>query len=78
MVLFLNGIPIVTLELKDQFSGQNVSNAIEQYKYDRSPVDAIRLYAFITQVCRMFDVEMQKFSVYAKFLLKLMPKREPK
>jgi|SRR5680860_13770 len=34
----------------------------------------VRLYAFITQVCRMFDVEMQKFSVYAKFLLKLMPK----
>ena len=34
----------------------------------------LRLYAFITQVCRMFDVEMQKFSVYAKFLLKMMPK----
>jgi type I restriction enzyme R subunit len=34
----------------------------------------IRLYAFITQVCRMFDMEMQKFSVYAKFLLKLIPK----
>jgi type I restriction enzyme R subunit len=34
----------------------------------------VRLYAFITQVCRMFDIEMQKFSVYAKFLLKMMPR----
>ena len=33
-----------------------------------------RLYAFITQVCRMFDIEMQKFSVYAKFLMKMIPK----
>ena len=41
MVLFLNGIPLVTLELKDQFSGQNVDDAIKQYKYDRSPVEPI-------------------------------------
>ncbi len=33
-----------------------------------------RLYAFITQVCRMFDIEMHKFSVYAKFLVKMIPK----
>lgn len=34
-VLFLNGIPIITLELKNQLTGQNVQNAIRQYRYDR-------------------------------------------
>ncbi len=34
LVLFLNGIPIATLELKTDFT-QNVQDAIKQYKYDR-------------------------------------------
>jgi type I restriction enzyme, R subunit len=34
LVLFLNGIPIATLELKTDFT-QNVHDAIKQYKYDR-------------------------------------------
>jgi type I restriction enzyme R subunit len=34
LVLFLNGIPISTLELKTDFT-QNVQDAINQYKYDR-------------------------------------------
>ena len=34
----------------------------------------VRLYAFVTQISRMFDMEIQKFGVYAKFLLKLIPK----
>ena len=36
MVLSLNGIPVVSLELKDQLKGQNYVNAINQYKTDRS------------------------------------------
>ncbi|CAA6822219.1 MAG: Type I restriction-modification system, restriction subunit R (EC [uncultured Sulfurovum sp.] len=34
LVLFLNGIPIVTMELKTDFT-QNVQDAVNQYKYDR-------------------------------------------
>lgn len=34
-VLFLNGLPICTIELKNPLSGQNVQHAINQYKYDR-------------------------------------------
>lgn len=34
LVIFINGIPISTIELKDTFS-QGVENAIEQYKNDR-------------------------------------------
>ncbi len=35
MVLFVNGLPIFTVELKNQFTGQNVINAVSQYKTDR-------------------------------------------
>ena len=33
-----------------------------------------RVYAYITQVCRLFDKDIHKFSVYAKFLYTLLPK----
>ncbi len=36
-VLFLNGLPIFTAELKNPFTGQNVENAIRQYRFDRDP-----------------------------------------
>jgi len=38
LVLFVNGIPVVTLELKSEFK-QAVHNAIKQYKTTRFPVD---------------------------------------
>lgn len=38
LVLFLNGIPLATLELKTDFT-QNVQDAINQYKYDRNPME---------------------------------------
>ncbi|MBL4862234.1 MAG: type I restriction endonuclease subunit R, partial [Crocinitomicaceae bacterium] len=41
MVLSLNGLPLTTIELKNQFSGQNVTNAKKQYVYDREPTEPI-------------------------------------
>ncbi|SLM31625.1 Restriction endonuclease, type I, EcoRI, R subunit/Type III (fragment) [Desulfamplus magnetovallimortis] len=38
LVLFVNGIPVVTMELKSEFK-QAVENAIKQYKTTRFPVD---------------------------------------
>lgn len=38
VVLFVNGIPVATLELKTDFT-QSVHDAIKQYKYDRLPKD---------------------------------------
>jgi type I restriction enzyme R subunit len=35
IVLFLNGIPIITMELKNSLTGQFVENAIKQYRKDR-------------------------------------------
>lgn len=41
MVLSLNGLPIATIELKNQFTGQNISHAKKQYVYDREPNEPI-------------------------------------
>src|SRR6266536_6167615 len=37
LALFVNGIPVATVELKNQLTGQDVDNAITQYRYDRDP-----------------------------------------
>ena len=37
MVLFLNGFPIFTVELKNPLNGQNVHDAISQYRQTRDP-----------------------------------------
>ena len=37
IALFVNGLPIITMELKNRFTGQTVVNAVEQYKTSRSP-----------------------------------------
>ncbi len=44
LVLFLNGLPIFTAELKNPLTGQNVQDAIRQYQHDRDPKE--RLFAF--------------------------------
>lgn len=36
VVLFVNGIPLVTMELKNNLSGQSTAHAVKQYKNDRS------------------------------------------
>ena len=41
LTLFVNGLPIITMELKNAFTHQAVQNAIKQYKYDRNPKDKI-------------------------------------
>lgn len=56
MVLFVNGIPIVSMELKCQFTGQNIANAIEQYKFDRKGKDAI--FSFKERVLVHFAVDL--------------------
>ncbi len=41
LVIFLNGIPVITMELKNAFTGQTYKNAITQYKKDRSKDEQI-------------------------------------
>ncbi len=44
LVLFLNGIPIFTAELKNPLTGQQVEDAIRQYKTDRDPREPLLAY----------------------------------
>lgn len=37
LCIFLNGLPIITMELKNQFTKQTFNDAIKQYKNDRTP-----------------------------------------
>ena len=37
IVVFINGLPVITFELKNELTKQNVTNAIWQYKKDRDP-----------------------------------------
>ena len=51
MVIFINGIPIVAIELKNQFTGQDINNAKRQFMEDRDP----------RELCFNFD---SRFLVY--------------
>ncbi len=60
IVLLLNGIPVVSIELKNQFTGQDVSNAISQYKFDRATKD--KMFEFKQRVLVHFAVDL--YDVY--------------
>ncbi len=55
VVLFLNGLPIITLELKNHFTGQTVEDAKKQYKNDRDPRD--KLFEFKKRALVHFAVD---------------------
>ena len=38
IVIFINGIPILTIEIKNQLTGQTVEDSDTQYKFDRNPL----------------------------------------
>lgn len=56
IVLFLNGIPVVSMELKCQFTRQDTANAIEQYRFDRASKDTI--FEFKNRVLVHFAVDL--------------------
>lgn len=41
LCVFINGLPVITFELKNQLTKQNVEDAVRQYQDDRSPRDAL-------------------------------------
>jgi len=46
MVIFINGLPIITMELKNQWTGQNARfHGIKQYKEDRDPKETLLNFA---------------------------------
>lgn len=64
IVLLLNGIPVVSMELKNQFTGQNVTNAISQYKFDRATKD--KMFEFKQRVLVHFAVDLYEVHMTTK------------
>lgn len=44
LTIFINGLPIITFELKNAFTNQAVKNAMRQYQFDRDPKE--KLFSF--------------------------------
>lgn len=41
MCIFINGLPVITFELKNQLTKQNTDDAVQQYKNDRDPRETL-------------------------------------
>jgi type I restriction enzyme R subunit len=57
VVLSVNGIPVVTLELKNPLTGQTVKHAINQYRQDRDPREPIFVFTKRSLVHFAVDTE---------------------
>jgi type I restriction enzyme, R subunit len=57
VTISLNGIPIATAELKNPLTGQNVDNALWQYRHDRDPREVIFEFKRRTLVHFAVDTE---------------------
>ena len=58
VVLSVNGIPVVTLELKNPLSGQTVANAMHQYRHDRDPRE--KIFQFTKRALVHFAVDTEE------------------
>lgn len=67
--IFINGLPVITMELKNQLTKQNVADAVEQYKNDRSPSEP--LFSFKQQI--EFKSSAKAFVRTYNFLAAIMP-----
>src|SRR5699024_5653594 len=41
LAIFINGLPVITMEIKNTLTNQNYRDAIYQYKNDRDPRDLL-------------------------------------
>ena len=64
MVLDVNGIPLVGIELKYQFTGQDVENAMRQWREDRDP--RCRCLKFNTRMVAFFAVDLENVYMTTK------------
>lgn len=64
LVIFLNGIPIITMELKNSFTGQTYRNAIYQYKKQRNNRE--KLFRFKERVIVNFAMDTDEVYMSTK------------
>ena len=56
MVLSLNGIPVIAIELKNQFTGQSIENSKRQWREDRDPKEF--LFHFNNRILVYFGADL--------------------
>lgn len=64
MVLFLNGLPLVVMELKNPLTNQTVEHAMKQLKFDRDPRE--QLFKFNERVAVYFAVDTDEVFMTTK------------
>ena len=64
LVLSLNGLPMATVELKNHFTGQDVTNAKQQFKYSRDPRELI--FQFKKRALVHFSVDSDEVYITTK------------
>lgn len=61
MVLSLNGIPVIAIELKNQFTGQDINDSIEQWKKNREPKEP--LFHYDNRILAYFGCDLYEAAV---------------
>ncbi len=64
IILAVNGLPIVSLELKNPMTGQTIENAKHQYRYDRDPKEL--LFTFKQRCLVFFGVDTEEVTMTTK------------
>ena len=64
----------MTSVLQPVASRYNEKTADERYNFRRKLRSFIKWYGFISQICRMFDRDLQKEYIFCSYLLRLLPK----
>lgn len=63
----------MTSVLKPVADRYNQKKTDERYNYRRQVRSFIKWYGYISQICRMFDADMQKEYTFLSYLLRLLP-----
>ena len=64
IVLFVNVLPLVTMKLKNQFTGQNFQDAIHRYKNNHDPHE--KIFQFGKRTSRHFAVDLTEIAMTTK------------
>ena len=59
VVLFINGLPIITMELKNQLTVQTTADAVRQYRTERDPKDLLFMHKRCAVHFAVDDVDVQ-------------------
>jgi type I restriction enzyme R subunit len=59
LCIFINGLPVITMELKNQLTKQNTEDAVRQYKEDRDPRDVLFSFKRCTAHFAVDDASIQ-------------------